>query len=295
MDILIPSIGFGLVTASIVALAAVGFTLQFAITNIINLAYGDVMTASAFIAYVCNQAGLDIWICLLIGALFGAVASVALNRAVYVPYIRHGASLLTVVIVTLAVALIIQNVVLAIWGPNFYSYTMAAGASVQAGAMTFTLSQLGIIAISVVAMAAIHALLAYTRLGKAMRATASDPALARGCGIHTDRIIDITWFVSGALCGAAGVVLVINTTSFTAATGGNYLLVIAAAAILGGIGRPYGAMLGALVIGLGTEVSAAFISPSYKDVAAFVLLVVVLLMRPQGLFSGTSSARGVTA
>jgi branched-chain amino acid transport system permease protein/neutral amino acid transport system permease protein len=295
MDILVPSIGFGLVTASIVALAAVGFTLQFAITNIINLAYGDVMTAAAFVAFVCNQAGFNIWICLVIGAIFGAVASVALNRAVYGPFIRHGASSLTIVIVTLAVALIVQNVVLAIWGPNFYSYTMASGASVHLGGLTFTLSQLGIIAISVAAMAAVHVLLTYTKLGKAMRATASDPALARNCGIHTERIIDLTWLISGALCGAAGVVLVINTASFTATTGGNYLLVIAAAAILGGIGRPYGAMLGALVIGLSTEVSAAFISPSYKDVVAFVLLVAVLLVRPQGLFSGTSSARGVTA
>ena len=295
MDILVPSIGFGLVTAPIVALAAVGFTLQFGVTNIINLAYGDVMTAAAFMAYVCNQDGLDIWVCLAIGAAFGAVASLLLNRAVYYPYIRHGASLLTVVIVTLAVALIIQNAVLAIWGPNFFSYSMSAGRSVHMGAMTFTLSQLGIIAISVAAMVAVHVLLTYTKLGKAMRATASNAALARSCGIRTDRIIDLTWLISGTLCGAAGVVLVINTTSFTATTGANFLLVIAAAAILGGIGRPYGAMVGALVIGLSTEISAAFVSPSYKDVVAFVILVLVLLIRPQGIFVGSSSAKGVTA
>ena len=294
MDILIPSIGFGLVTASIVALAAVGFTLQFAVTNIINLAYGDVMTAAAFVAYVCNQAGLNIWVCLVIGSAFGAIASVVLNRTVYAPFIRHGANLLTVVIVTLAVALIIQNVVLAVWGPNFFSYTMTAGQSLTLGGMTFTLSQVGIIAISIVAMLVIHLLLVYTKLGKAMRATASNAALARSCGIRTDRIIDLTWLISGALCGAAGVVLVINTSSFTSTTGGNFLLVIAAAAILGGIGRPYGAMMGALVIGLSTEISAAFISPSYKDVVAFVLLVLVLLLRPQGIMAGSTSAKGVT-
>ncbi len=295
LDILVASIGFGLVTASIVALAAVGFTLQFGVTNIINLAYGDVMTASAFVAYVCNAAGLNIWLCLAIGSAFGAVASLALNRGVYTPFIRHGANLLTVIIVTLAMALIIQNVVLAVWGPNFFSYTMAVGQSVQLGALTLTLSQLGIIALSAAAMVVVHIVLTYTKLGKAMRATAVNPALARSCGIRTDRIIDATWLISGALCGAAGVVLVINTTSFTAATGGNFLLVIAAAAILGGIGRPYGAMAGALVIGLSTEVSAAFISPSYKDVVAFVLLVLVLLLRPQGIFSGSTSERGVTA
>ena len=295
MDIIVPSVGFGLVTASIVALASVGFTLQFSVTNIINLAYGDVMTASAFVAYVFNQAGLNVWICLLIGAAFGALASAGLNRAVYSRYIRHGANLFTVVIVTLAVALIIHNVVLAIWGPNFFSFTMSSGKSIHAGAMTFTLAQIGIIAVSVATMFAIHLLLTYTKLGKAMRATASNSELARSCGIRTDRVIDVTWLLSGGLCGAAGVVLVVNTESFSSTTGASFLLVIVAAAILGGIGRPYGAMIGSLVIGLSTEVSAAVISPSYKDVVAFAFLVIVLLVRPQGIFVGTSSEKGVVA
>jgi branched-chain amino acid transport system permease protein/neutral amino acid transport system permease protein len=154
---------------------------------------------------------------------------------------------------------------------------------------------LGIIALSLGSMFSLHVLLSYTRLGKAMRATASNAALARSCGIRTDRIIDLTWLISGALCGASGVVLAINTTSFTSTTGGNYLLVIAAAAILGGIGRPYGAMLGALVIGLSTEVSAVYINPSYKSVVAFGLLVVVLLVRPSGILPGSTSAKGATA
>jgi branched-chain amino acid transport system permease protein/neutral amino acid transport system permease protein len=295
MSIFVASIGFGLVTASIVALAAVGFTMQFAVTKIINLAYGDVMTASAFIAYVCNSAGVNIWVCLAVGALFGGAASVALNRLIYRPFARHGANLLTLIIVTLAVALIIQNVVQAIWGPNFFSYTMSVGRSVNLGDMTFTLSQLGIIAVSLVAMFGIHLLLAYTRLGKAMRATAANAALARSCGIRTERIVDIAWMISGALCGASGVVLVMNTTSFTATTGANFLLIIAAAAIVGGVGRPYGAMIGAVVIGLGTEVSAVFVSPSYKDVVAFVILVLVLLFRPQGVIPGASSAGGAAA
>src|SRR5438045_1527023 len=144
MSLFVSSVGFGLVTASIVALAAVGFTMQFAVTKIINLAYGDVMTAAAFMAYICNAAGLNIWICLVIGTIFGAVLSVLLNRAIYRPFIQRGAGVLTLVIVTLAVALIVQNVVLAIWGPNFFSYSMSVGRSVYLGAMTFTLSQLGI-------------------------------------------------------------------------------------------------------------------------------------------------------
>ncbi len=291
MDIVISSVGFGLVTASIVALAAVGFTMQFGVTNVINLAFGDVMTAAAFVAYLANAAGLNIWLCLLVGALSGALGSFLLNRALYAPFQRRGASVLTVVIVTLAAGLIVQNGVLALWGPGFYNYAFDAGSSLHLGALTVTLAELGIIALSVAAMLAVHALLTYTRLGKAMRATAANPELARGCGIRTERIVDLTWLISGALCGAAGVVLVINTSSVSATTGANFFLVIVAAAILGGIGRPYGAMLGALVIGLGTEVSAAFLSPSYKNVVAFVLLVLVLVLRPQGILAGTSSDR----
>ncbi|HXT35896.1 MAG TPA: ATP-binding cassette domain-containing protein [Chloroflexota bacterium] len=139
--------------------------------------------------------------------------------------------MLTIVIVTLACALIIQNLLLAIWGPNFFSYTMSSGRSVDVLSMTFTVAQLAIIGISLAAMFAIHLLLSFSKLGKAMRATASNAALARSCGIRTDRIIDLTWLISGALCGLSGVVLVMNTTSLTAGTGAGFLLVIAAAAI----------------------------------------------------------------
>jgi branched-subunit amino acid ABC-type transport system permease component len=118
-----------------------------------------------------------------------------------------------------------------------------------------------------------------------MRATASNPALARVSGIRTDRIVDIAWMLSGALCGVAGVVLVVNTATFAASTGSSFLVIIIAAAVLGGVGHPYGAMLGALTIGLATELSATMISPAYKDVAAFVILAIVLLVRPQGIMA----------
>ena len=115
------AIGFGIVTAAVLALAAVGFTVQFGVTNILNLAYGDVMTASAFVAYASDSAGLNPWWGMVIGGLFGAVFSVLLNRFLYTPFIRRGARLFTMIIVTIAVALILQNCLQAIWGPDFYS------------------------------------------------------------------------------------------------------------------------------------------------------------------------------
>jgi branched-subunit amino acid ABC-type transport system permease component len=291
----IPAIGFGLITASILAIAAVGFTLQFSVTNILNLAYGDIMTACAFAAYIANHAGVDIWISLVIAALFGAVFSMLLNRYVYFQFVRRGTRLFGMIIVTIAVSLIIQNILLAIFRPTFFSYQASPGPSYNFGGMIFTASQLAIIGIAVVAMLVVHLLMTRTRLGKAMRATATNPGLARSCGIATDRVIDAAWLLSGALCGIAGVAFVLNAATFSEVTGASYLVPIIAAAVLGGIGQPYGAMLGAVTIGLATEVSAALINPSYKGIVAFAILIVVLLVRPQGILSEIASAKEVAA
>ncbi len=292
---LLAAAGFGIVTASILAVAGVGFTLQFGVTNILNLAYGDIMTAAAFAAYLVTGAGLSVWLALVAGAAFGSVFSVLLNRCIYTPFVRHGTRLFGMIIVTIAVSLILQNALLAIFGANFFSLQMPRPSSVHIAGMVFTTVQLAIIGIAVAAMLLIHLLLRYTKLGKAMRATATDPELARNCGIATDRVIDVTWALSGALCGLAGVILVMNVTAFTDTTGSQFLIPIVAVAVLGGIGQPYGAMLGALVIGITSEVAAVVFSPEYKDVVAFVILVIVLLARPQGILSEIATRKEVAA
>lgn len=288
-NVVVPSIGFGLVTASVLALAAVGFTLQFGVTNILNLAYGDVMTAAAFVGYYVNQAGGDVAESILAAAVFGGVASWVLNRGIYRPFLRRGTKLFGMVIVSLAVGTIVQNVLLGGFGANFFTFKVGSEAQYHVAGMTFTTLQFVIIGIGVVAMALLQLLLTRTKLGKAMRATAANASLARVSGIATDRVVDVAWLLSGVMCGLAGIVLVLNTTTFEATTGNTFLIVTIAAAVLGGVGRPVGAMLASVIIGLVTEVSAAFITPSFKDVIAFGVLVVVLLLRPQGLF-GQSSA-----
>jgi branched-subunit amino acid ABC-type transport system permease component len=295
VNTVVPAIGFGIVTASILAVAAVGFTLQFGVTNILNLAYGDIMTAAAFVAYLVTGTGLSVWLALVTGAVFGAVFSVLLNRFLYTPFVRRGTRLFGMIIVTIAASLIVQNGLLAIFGANFFSLKMSRPSSVHVAGMVFTTVQLAIISIAVVAMLVVHVLLRHTKLGKAMRAAAADPDLARNCGIATDRIIDLAWALSGALCGLAGVILVMNVTAFTDTTGSQFLIPIVAVAVLGGIGQPYGAMLGALIIGIASEVAAAVISPDYKDVVAFVILVAVLLARPQGILSEIATRKEVAA
>jgi len=119
--------------------------------------------------------------------------------------------------------------------------------------------------------------------------------LAQSCGIATDRISDLAWLISGALCGAAGVALAITIVSFDFTLGPAFLIPMIAAAVLGGIGQPYGAMLGALVVGVTSEVAGAFTDPVYKDVVAFLILIAMLLIRPRGLFGAAWSARRLLA
>jgi len=287
MSLFLASLGFGLVTAAVLAIAAVGFTMQFAVTDVLNLAYGAVMIASAFVAYALNQAGVNVWIGLLAAAAAGAVGSVLLNQGIYTPFQRRigdaARSRITLVIVSLGMTLIIEFGLQAIVGGTSVSYTMSQGPTVKAGGLVLTAVQFVIIGLAVVVMAAVHGLLRYTKLGKAMRATSANRSLARNCGIRTGRIVTVTWAVTGALCGIAGTVFAINNGSFGATSADLFLVVILAAVFLGGPGSAYGAMLGALIIGLATEISAAYITPSYKDVIAFAVLLIMLAVRPSGL------------
>jgi len=291
----VASIGFGIVTASILALAAVGFTMQFGVTNVLNLAYGGVMTAGAFIAYLVAQAGAGLALTLIAGALFGAIASVALNRLVFSPFIRRGTGVFGMIVVAISLSVMIDNGLLSFIGPSFFSLPFGQGRSFHLGAMVFTSTEVVIMGLSVVAMLALHALLRYTRIGKAMRATAADPVLARGCGIGTGRVIDLGWLISGALCGLAGVTLVLNLSTFDTTTGTAFLVPIIAAAVLGGVGQPYGAMLGALIVGLASEISTVFIQPEYNVAIAFVILIIVLLVRPTGILPEIAASRELAA
>jgi branched-subunit amino acid ABC-type transport system permease component len=283
MSIFMASFGFGLITASVLAIASIGFTLQFGVTDVLNLAYGAVMIAGAFIAYVVNQAGVSVWIGLVAAVAACALGSVLLNAGIYTPFQRRGASPITMVIVSLGMTLIIEFSVQAIAGGTSVSYTMSQGATVRAGGLILSAVQLVVIGLSVLVMIGTHVLLRYTKLGKAMRATAANKTLARNCGIRTSQVITITWALTGALCGLAGVVFAMDAGSFDATSTDIFLVLILAAVFLGGPGQAYGAMLGAVVIGLATEISAAYITPDYKYVIAFLALLLMLGLRPAGL------------
>jgi branched-subunit amino acid ABC-type transport system permease component len=294
MSQFIAATGFGLVNAAIFALGAVGFTLQFSVTNVLNIAFGAIMSLSAFIAYDLNVVvGANIWLALAIASVACGVLSVLLNRGLIQPFLKRGTNFFGMVVVTIALDLIVEYAIEAIWGPTFLHYNVSPGNPVSFGSLTFTHFQLVAIGIAIAGMIAIQLLLKRTRLGKAMRATSNDAKLSKVCGIRTSRIHDAGWFISGALAGVAGVILGLTLGTFSFTIGDEYLILIIAAAMLGGIGQANGAMLGALIIGLVTQWSSLVISGGYSEVVAFMILILVLLLRPTGIVSGIAADRSM--
>lgn len=284
--------GFGLVTASVLAISAVGLSLQFGITNYINFAYGDFMALGAFMTYGLNAEvlHLNIWLALIGGSLGMGVLAVLLNRFLLSPFARRFDKTFYVMIVTFGLSLIILNVVYSIWGPDVRAYNTPIEQVLHIGPFLLTRNQLIVMAMSIAMMVLVHIMLKTTRLGKSMRAMSDNTTLAMTSGIDTKMITTITWFLSGTLAGLSGAVLGITEGNLTPASGELFLFVIFAAVIVGGVGSIYGAMAGAVLIGLATEISAAFINPSYKLDVAFVILILTLLFRPSGLFSRPGKA-----
>lgn len=284
-------VGFGLVTASIISLSAVALSLQYSVTDVPNFAHGELMTVGAYAAYETQRFTSNLIAAAVIAVLAGAVFGVVLNSALLRPFRQAGAKRLVLFIVTIAFGLIVQNVLLLIYGGSSLAYVLPPSRVENIGPFILTQRDIAVIVLGAVAMLAVHLLLRYTRFGIAQRALADSRELARISGIAVDRIIQITWLISGALGGVAGFVLGATVGSLTPTLGFSFLLVIFAAAIVGGIGKPYGAMAGALIIGLATEVSALYLPADYKEVVAFAILILVLLVRPQGLVATVRTAQ----
>lgn len=291
MTLLEQGIGFGLIQASIIAIAAVGFTMQFGIANLLNLAFTELMSLAGFVAYVTLTHRVNLWVSLMIGAVVGAVSAVALSKLLFDPFRRRGTKPFTLVIISLAVNLFVQNAILAIVGPSSFTYPVTLGQeNIHILHARFSGDELIIIGIAVALMSLLHIFLQFTQMGRAMRALASNRDLARSSGVPTARIESIVWAMSGALAGVAGVVLFLNVSTFTPATASSFLVVIIAAAVLGGAGDVYGAMIAAVIIGEAIAISSLWI-PSYSTVTAFVLLVIVLLVRPEGIRTIVTGSR----
>ncbi len=285
LDTLLSAVVFGVVLASIIAIAAMGFTIQFGLTNVLNLAYGGVMTIGGYAAYLAVAHGISAWYGLVLGAVAGSVVMLAVGHGLLRRFATRGTKVFEMMMVTLGLGLVIDYSLQAISRNNISQFTVLQSAPLHLGPVTVTPTQVIVTAIGLAIFLGLEALLRMTRIGKALRAMAADPSLARACGIKTRRIVIFTWLLSGALCGLAGVVYIINSQSIGYSTGELFLSLVIAAAILGGAGSPAGAVLAALLMGIVTQVVSAYGNASYSTAAGFGILVVVLLSRPSAVLT----------
>ncbi|KJF16869.1 MULTISPECIES: branched-chain amino acid ABC transporter permease [Acidithrix] len=291
MKLFLLTLGFGFVSASIYALLSVGLSLQFGVTNFVNFAYGAYLGVGMLLTYTFSATlGLPFWLSIVLATIGTGIVSMLISEFILSPFVKRRKSLFYMLIVTFGLSLILDNVLQIIYGVGFNEYPIGQSSPVTIGPFSFTGNQLIIIAIAGIVMIGVHLLLSRSRLGKAMRAMSDNADLARASGIDTNMVTRWTWFISGALAGLGGIVLALNIVSFQTTSGDALLFVIFAAVILGGIGQTYGAMLGALIIGVVTEVSTVFISSAYKQDIAFLVLVIMLLVRPQGLIPAKGKA-----
>jgi branched-subunit amino acid ABC-type transport system permease component len=295
MELLIEAIGFGIASGAVIALGAVGFSVQFGMSNILNITYGSLMTLGAYLGLFLIDRGASAWAALGLASLVVGAVSVVFHRALLAPLVRRGTRAFALVIVTVSAGVVLQYVIVAFAGPDAKSYGEQSGQTFRLLGFILTASQVTIILLTLVLMLGLHLLLTRTTLGRAMRATASNRILAQSCGINTDLVSDVAWLLSGLLCGAAGVALAITTVSFDFTLGPVFLIPMIAAAVLGGIGQPYGAMIGGLVVGVAGEVASAYTNPEYSVVVAFAILIAMLLVRPRGLFGAAWATRRLAA
>ena len=288
MSTFLISVGIGLATAAILALSAVAFTLEYAVSKIANFAHGEFLTIGAYVAYSTeaifhqNAAAAA-----LIAAAAGAVAGLVLNAVVIEQF--KGRSAITVLIATLGVALVVENVLDMIYGAANVSYSFAQGGLHHVGPFLWTTSDIEVIISALVVAGLIYLLLQRTRFGKAIRAVSQDRALAQVSGIPARRIVMQTWALAGAVAGFAGFALAYTIGTFGPLLGFNFLLLTITATVAGGLGRPYATLGGALIVGLAIQIAGTYTSSAYELVFAFLLLVVLMLFRPNGVFVRRSS------
>jgi neutral amino acid transport system permease protein len=280
----------GLVTGSVIALAAAGVSIVYGILRLVNFAYGDYMTFGAFMGILFNVTlGLPIVPAALLAMAATAVLSVALELVLWRPLRARNGGFMSLFLVSVGLALVLRHVIYLVAGPQPRTYAVDPYKVYVIGSARLSGAQGIAIVVAAVGIGLVGLLMARTGVGRMMRALADDLPLAAVAGVRTGRVILGAWIVSGLLAGFAGVLAGLVQTSFNPQLGFTLLLPIFAAVVLGGIGSVYGALAGGLALGLAMELStwpelAGGVNPTYKPVVAFAALVLVLLLRPQGLF-----------
>jgi branched-chain amino acid transport system permease protein len=292
----------GLFLGSIIALGAIGLSLVYGILKFAHIAHGDFMTWGAYIAFfllgtLFPRIGLEgagfgpftfgpsLFLALPLTVLALVATAIILDRTIYRRLRHRGIGTVVIAMASLGVAIGMRGLVQVIWGGGTEQYPRLSKPFYQ---LPFDVrippDGLFIIAVTVILVLALYLFLTRTKMGKAMRATSDNLELARVSGIDTERVIWWTWAIGATLAATAGVLLAVFQAQIYPIMGWRFLIPLFAAVILGGIGSPYGALAGALIIGVTSEISTQWLNPSYKPAIAFGIMILALLFRPRGLF-----------
>lgn len=272
----------GAVTGLLLALPALSLTLIFGILKFANFSIGAFITLGAYAAWIANVLlGWPLAAAALAAALVVAFAAVLSDALVFERLRERGA--VTLLVASMGLSLVLENICRFAFGNGTRSFDMALARPIRWEGLRINHEQITTAVVVIACLAATHILLRHTSLGRAMRAVADNPALAAVRGVERKTIVRLTWALAGALAAAAGVLAAMDR-AVDPLIGWNYQISVFAAAILGGLGSPVGAVIGALLIGIAQEVSTIVIAPNYRQAVGFTVILLLLLFRTNGLF-----------
>ncbi|ARP80581.1 branched-chain amino acid ABC transporter permease [Bordetella genomosp. 8] len=272
----------GLVEGLIIALPALALTLVYGLARFPNAATGDFVAVGGYAGLAAHHLSGSLVVAGLAGAIGGAAASVLAYLLAFRPVIRR--SVITLLLTSIGVGFVIRAVLGVAFGHDPRAFDMPLDRAWRFGDVSIAPADLNLAALTLVTLALVFFMLYATPLGRSLRAIADDPDLARVSGIRRERCMLAMWTIAGLVCGIAGTVTGMRTVVYPDA-GWNLLLPAFAAAVVGGLGNPVGAVMGALLLGVLQELSTPFVGFVYKIALGYVFMMIVLLLRPQGLFN----------
>lgn len=275
----------GLRLGLLLALASIGLSLIYGTTGLSNFAHAEQVTLGGLLAFTfSNVMGINIFLTTAIVVVLTGFTGWIQDVIIWKPLRKKGLSLTQLLIVTIGLALALQYAFQIFYGARTLRIVLANPETVTFGPVTLTIESLWAMGVSIVVIAAVGYFLTRTRTGRATRAVSDNPSLASASGIDVDRIIRLVWIMSAALAGLSGVMLGLVLNGISWQTGMQLLLLMFSAVTLGGLGTAFGALVGSLVIGMTVELSNMVLPGDFKYATALLLLIIILLVRPQGLF-----------
>jgi branched-chain amino acid transport system permease protein len=280
MDFVVQALVNGLVVGTLLAVPTVGFTSMFAVLRFPNFAVSGIATFGAFAGYLAYGAGLQMVGSLVVAFAAAGAAGLFFDKLAHLPLVKQGA--LPAAIASIASGLVLENVVRLGFGNELRGYDRPIARDMWIGDIRVNPQQLETMVIALAIMLVVFAVLAFTPIGKAMRASADNPELAALKGIRPARVAAMASFIGMGLVGVGGMLLGLDS-SIDPLTGTRILLSIFAAAVLGGLGSAPGAVLGAFLIGMAEELSVLVVGSPYRSAVGFFAILIILTARPRGL------------